>query len=122
MIALGLGEHQWSLDRCMESYETLSRDGLDSRLATKWWGIGWVARMFRDSIYAPEALETALQKAFGTEHEMYSLKTINAPSNTKHLPRVAVTTTVDEELKVFTNYDMGGTDDYLGSRSLTWQM
>jgi hypothetical protein len=117
MIALGVGKHQWTVKRCISKYEYICEAGLDAKLLTKSWMFGWIARWFRESIYLSDALENALMKAYG-EKELFSLSTMSHG----HTTRVAVTTTVHTDRKLFTNYKRGGSGEYLDSTSLTWQV
>jgi hypothetical protein len=122
MIALGLGQHKWSIDKCISKYEDITRTGFDAKSMTKWWGIGWVARWFRQSIYLSKPFETALSAAFGKDRQLFGLTISENCKSTRNLPRVVVTTTVDKDLKVFANYDRGGSGDYLTSKCLTWEV
>jgi hypothetical protein len=116
MIALGVGVHQWTAQKCMEKYETIINNGLDVKLFTKTWGFGWVARWIRQSIYLSQPLEKAMSATYGNER-LFSLRT--TPHH--HTTRVAITTTVEDKCKLMVNYRRGGVGQYLDSTSLTWQ-
>jgi hypothetical protein len=121
MIALGIGEHMWPLSRCIEKYEALAKTSFDSKFLTTVCGIGWLARLFRYSIYTSTGIEGALKAAYGQDRELFGMKVVGTPSSVKHLPRVAVTTTVDQDLKIFANYNRGGAGIYLDSTCLSWE-
>jgi hypothetical protein len=95
MIALGLGEHTWSVDRCIEKYQTLAETCFNAKFLTKIWAIGWFTRLFQDSIYNSSTLENALKVAFREHWQMFSIKVLDTPIAVKHLPKVAITTTID---------------------------
>ena len=117
MIALGLGAHNWSAEKCVETYKTLIQNGLQANLLTKSWFFGWIARFFRESIYSTPALEEALKAAYGQNQELFSLE----PTTHNHITRVAVTTTVETGRKIIANYRRGGSEEYLDSTMLTWE-
>jgi hypothetical protein len=121
MIALGIGEHMWPLSRCIEKYEALAKTSFDSKFLSRVCGISWLARLFSYSIYTSTGIEGALKAAYGQDRELFSMKVVGTPSSVKHLPRVAVTTTVDQDLKIFANYNRGGAKIYLDSTCLTWE-
>lgn len=140
MVALGLGEHKWSVEECAKKYEELAHTGLVPKTGTKVWGFGWVARWFRHSIYHSKHLQSALTTAYGETRQLFGLVLGESCPATRNVPRVAVTTTVDRDLKLFTNYRLGAqgrmqednkatasgeatvNGTYLSSTSLTWEV
>lgn len=119
MIALGIGDHNWTSRTCMEKFEHITQNGLEAKMLTKNWVFGWIARYFRDSIYSSAPLEKVLQEEYG-DHLLFGLDATRQSQTT----RVAVTTTVHTECKLFTNYRRGGSGpsevEYLDSQSCTW--
>jgi hypothetical protein len=131
MIALGIGVHAWDADTCISKFRQLSTDGLSEKWLTKSWGIGLLARWFRGSIYQTAPLEKALKNAFPDENLFglhagpYTVKSrlgTHKRNRLQHTPRIAITTTVESEGKVFANYNSGGLKNYLKSNCLTWEV
>ncbi|KAK3349748.1 acyl transferase/acyl hydrolase/lysophospholipase [Lasiosphaeria hispida] len=109
VIALGLGVQGRTVPDCIERFRTFARTGFKEKTFTKGkLGLGWLARMVRTSIYHTEPLEVAMHTAFRPA--------FNQPVFGLQNPcRVAVTTTVNKELKLIANYNRGGKGRYLNS-------
>ena len=120
MIALGIGVHGWDADTCISKFRFINTTGLSSKLLTKTWLFGVVARWVRGSIYESGPLERALRLAY-QEELLFGLRPASK-SHSQNTPRVAITTTVQSERKLFTNYNCGGTRNYLKSNSRTWEV
>ncbi|KAF9887744.1 hypothetical protein FE257_009697 [Aspergillus nanangensis] len=113
IIALGLGVQDRTVEDCIDCFSVMINHGFKRKSLTKSRGIGWLARLFRGSIYHTEALERALHHVFhpGDYQQLYGLR---RPC------RVAVTTTVGTDLKFIANYNRGGTGSYLNSQLGIW--
>jgi len=111
MIALGLGTHNFTASYCLEKYKTICEKGLVSKPLTKTYFIGFFARFFTSSIYKTEPLEAALQDVYGRK------KLFGYQGNAT---RVAITTTVDADTRLFANFNSGDGKAYLNSNIHTW--
>ncbi|KFY85571.1 hypothetical protein V498_07704, partial [Pseudogymnoascus sp. VKM F-4517 (FW-2822)] len=113
IITIGLGVQGRKVSDCIDRFRKFIDAGFKSKPVTKVRGIGWVARWFRGSIYRTQPLEQSLQGAFlpGSFEQFYGLK---GPC------RVAVTTTVGDDLKLIANYNRGGNGMYLNSELRVW--
>lgn len=125
LIALGIGVHRWNTEQCIAKFHEICRSGFSERILAKVPVIGWVSRWIQGSIYDTTAFERSLSKAY-PKYNLFGLSP-GSPldGNLLHRPRVAVTTTVSSDCKLFTNYNAGssgGEDYYLNSSLSTWEM
>jgi len=119
MIALAMGVHKWNADKCIQKFRALCEGGFSVKWFTKTTGIGWLARWLRGSIYETGPLERALQKAYPSKG-LFGLRR-GTEGRLCNLARVAVTTTVNSECKLFANYNCGNSKYYLNSETNTWE-
>lgn len=118
MIALGLGVHKLSASTVTGRFRAICTSGFKNKTLTKSKYVGWLARYFRGSIYKSDIFEEALKSAYGSV-ELFGLRN-ETHQRPQHLARVAVTTTVDTECRLLTNYRWGDDKTYLGSHCRTW--
>lgn len=125
LIALGIGIHRWDTEQCTAKFHEICRSGFITRTLAKTPLIGWISRWIQGSIYDTTALESSLRKAY-PEYDLFGLSASSPQDgNLLHRPRVAVTTTVGSDCKLFTNYNAGSTggdDYYLNSSLSTWEV
>lgn len=119
MIALGLGVHRWDADQCIAKFRDLCHNGFKTNPLTKSMYFGWISRWLHGSIYETKALESSMKAVYGSERLFGLHRGTGDKLNT--LTRVAVTTTVNSECKLFANYNCGDTKDHLNSNTDTWE-
>lgn len=84
--------------------------------------IGYVVRVLRKSIYDTEKMENAFQQAFGIEDALYGLRSRAEGGLWQTTTRVAVTTSVNDKLRLLANYSWGDDRIYMRSRTTTlWE-
>lgn len=112
IIALGLGVQDRTVDDCLTRFHAFARDGLNKKILTKTKLVRWAGKFIRSSIYRTKDLEQALHNAFSptASQSLFGLR---------NSCRVAVTTTVDKELKLISNYNRGDGEAYLTSSNIT---
>ncbi|OCL10312.1 FabD/lysophospholipase-like protein [Glonium stellatum] len=122
LIALSLGAQKWDSGTCIDKFQALCQRGFLKKFLMTTRGVGVVSRWLRGSIYDSAVLEKALQAVFPDEN-FFGLR-IDAAQKLLHCPRVAITTTVESQCKLFTNYNCGGAEgtDYLSSSLSTWEV
>jgi hypothetical protein len=122
MIALGIGVHGWDSETCMAKFRAISENGLILRRWAKTLGIpiGIAITRVTKSLYATSPLEQAMQDAYPSPDNFFGLR--RSTSGLQSTPRVAITTLVNKETKLLTNYHCGGSSSYLRSDSPSWQM
>jgi hypothetical protein len=111
---MGLGIQNHTAKDCTSKFRSICRDGFKNKFLTKTWGLGWLARWVRSSIYLTADMDKALLEAFGKSSptQVFGMK--------NHC-RVAVTTTVDKDCNLIANYNRGGDDRYLNSELHLWE-
>ncbi|KAH8661836.1 acyl transferase/acyl hydrolase/lysophospholipase, partial [Ilyonectria robusta] len=113
IISLGIGAQGRSVKDCAAHFRTICSTGFDNKFLTKTWGLGWLARWIRSSIYTSAAMEKALQTAFSTKPPITVFGMRNHCRN-------AVTTTVGKDCYLIANYNRGGTGIYMNSELSVW--
>jgi hypothetical protein len=125
MIALGTGLHRWDADTCIEKFLYMSREGLKKKAFTTTPIIGVGMRWFLEAIYDTMKLEDTMKKAY-PEENLFGLRpptgTDGKTRKLEHLPRLAVTTTVQSEARLLCNYNNSGLNQYLNSNVLSWKV
>lgn len=128
LIALGIGVHRWSTETCIEKFKEICHSGFKKNFLASIPVIGpFSSRWLYGSVYDTTRFEEVLKTAFSDELFFGTCTFVAQDRNPSQLPiwpRVAVTTTVDTECKLFANYNTGAVTagDYLDSSLNTWTM
>ena len=107
-----MGVHGWNADQSVQKFHELSKNGFLTKILAKHSLFGWLARWVYGSIYDTESLKPALQTAY-TYKSLFELRLGESQPNP--LTKVAVTTTVNSECKLFANYDCMDSKSHLNS-------
>jgi hypothetical protein len=90
------------------------------------WGFGGsLATWYHGSIYDSAALQQSLEEILSSSRIFYGLSPFMSPNgNLHHCPRVAITTTVETECRLFANYSPGkhARPLHLKSSLATWEV
>jgi hypothetical protein len=124
MIALGLGHYKWSTAECIRKFHAICKNGFDKKWLSKaWWRVGNFVRYMRNSIYATDTIEDVLKTSYGEDalSTLYGLRTSSRRDVPSTTVRVAVTTSVNKNLRLFANYNWGEGEVYLNSRIKVWE-
>jgi hypothetical protein len=83
-------------------------------------GVGLIARWLYKSIYDSKIVEDALKSAFSNDCCLFGISRDRDDNTDANLnfPSVAVTTTVNRECKLFTNYNLGNYKQLDGASGL----
>ncbi|OCL06980.1 hypothetical protein AOQ84DRAFT_295988 [Glonium stellatum] len=124
LIALGIGIHRWNAENCIKKFHEICNTGFSPKFLTTVFGLGPVFRWIRGCIYDTSVFEQTLQRAFPLKTFFGLLPAQIQGTGLLHCPRVAITTTVGSESKLFTNYSAGGAtgEDYLNSSLPAWKV
>ena len=110
MIALGLGSKGWSVNKCVNQFETLCDKAFKKRKGTGFPGLDFLVTAANHSRYETKPLERAFRTAYGEENLFGGLR-----DQSDHLgfsTKVAVTTTTTNgTVFVLANYNRLNEDD-----------
>ncbi|KAI9712097.1 MAG: hypothetical protein M1820_001806 [Bogoriella megaspora] len=71
LIALGLGARNWSVDKCIDRFQSLCHAAFTRRSGSEVPIIGWLVDNYNHSRYETSPLEKALQKAFSKDEFLF---------------------------------------------------
>jgi len=111
IISLGIGIQDLSAGACLNRFHEFTRTGFTKKWMNKTKLFSPLGRFIRSSTYSTPELERAFQTAFrpNTTQDVFGIQ------NSR---RVAVTTTVNNELRLIANYNRGDANRYLQSDQL----
>jgi len=89
IIALGLAAKDWSVEDCIEYFETLCNKAFTRRTGVNLPGIGWIVENYNHSRYETCPLEEALMEAFTDDQTLFGGRRPNQST----APRVKVAVT-----------------------------
>lgn len=117
--------NKWDLVTCLYKLKDLTKTVFKEKPFAKAWGLGWVFRFFYGSIYDTNILESSLQSIFSSK-PFFGISrndAASADSSVNH-PSIAITTTVDTDYRLFTNYQANGEGSnlYLDPNTKVWEV
>ena len=117
LIALGLGQDKLSATQCIEKFKAVCKTGFAPRFLAGLWQ--FLSICFSGSIYDSGTIERALRGAY-KPGMLYGLGNVEHVCSSSW-PRVAVTTTVDNDCWLLANYNQGDSKRYLKSGVATYE-
>jgi hypothetical protein len=123
LIALGLGINRWSIGKCLAEFKSLAVKVFQAKPLAKTSFIGWFMRLFYESIYDSDIVEAALKTCFSSTPLFGISRDDMSTLNSNYCSRVAITTTIDTDCRVFTNYHSSFQDPkfYLSPWTSVWE-
>ncbi|CAI7652244.1 unnamed protein product [Penicillium manginii] len=121
LIALAIGPKARTIDTCINDWNNLCKSCFKEKLGAKIPLIGYLMSWARESMYHTESISDALQQYFGANHTLFGLRSSSEGDVWRTTTRVAVTTSVDEKLRLFANYNLGDGKTYMRSRTEIWK-
>ncbi|KAK6543076.1 hypothetical protein TWF694_006999 [Orbilia ellipsospora] len=114
ITALGVGVQGLAARDCLEKFKTICRTGFVNKFGTRTFGLKYIMRRLRGSVYFQKNFKDAVMKEFGgNQIDVFGL--------TNHC-RVAVTTLLygNQSSRLIANYHRGDGEKYLESIAFIW--
>lgn len=117
--------NKWDLVTCLRELKDSTKAIFKEKLFAKTWGIGWVFRSFYEAIYDTKTLESSLQSIFSSK-PFFGISRNDSATVGSHVnhTRIAITTTVDTNCRLFTNYQANDEESelYLDPNTKVWEV
>lgn len=107
LTALRIGAKKWNVATCLHKLKDLIKTVFKEKPFAKTWGLGWIFRCFYESIFDTNTLQNPLKSIFSSKPfvGISGNNSATVGSLINHT-RIAITTTDDNNCRLFTNYQV----------------
>lgn len=117
--------NRWDLVKCLHKFKDLTKAIFTEKIFAKTWALGWCFRLFYESIDDTNTLEGSLQSIFSTKPFFGISRNDSSTVDSKlNHARIAITTTVGTNFRLFTNYQVNDEEPelYLDRNTAVWEV